>query len=87
MIDRKAADAFWQLVTACLMGFHGFSESEADRESLDLRRRIESPPVGLSSDIFYHEEPFFVACDLAERDLDLSEYRHQFDAISDYYRW
>jgi hypothetical protein len=89
MIEAKAAEAFWQVVIACLARFHGFSESEAEEATLSLRKRIESPPDSLSSDIFYHAEPFDVACDVAKKPLRLEnpDYRHQYDVILNEHRW
>ena len=87
MIDAKAIDAFWSVVQRCLVQFHGLSEDEAHRRSQPLRARIESPPIGTSSDIFYHAEPFDVACDLASDRRELSRYRQEYDAILNAYRW
>lgn len=89
MIDSKAAEAFWQVVKACLAQFHGFSESEAEEASMSFCKRIGSPPAGLSSDIFYHAEPFDVACDVARKTLplDYSDYRQQYDLILNKHRW
>lgn len=87
MIDKKAVDAFWHVVKECLVQFHGFSESDADKQSATLRMRIESPPTGMSSDMFYHAEPFDVACDIAEKQLDLSKYRQQYYVLLNEHRW
>lgn len=87
MIDRRAADSFWHVVRACLMTFHEFSDSEAGEKSMALRERIEAPPAGMSSDIFYHAEPFDVACDIAGKPRDLSECREQYDTILREHRW
>ena len=89
MIDPKAAESFWQVVDACLALFHGFSESEAEEASIRLRKRIESPPAGMSSDVFYHAEPYDVACDLASKllPLDHSDHRHAYDLILNEHRW
>lgn len=87
MIDAKAIECFWQVVKACLMEFHSLSEPEAVEKSTALRRRIESAPTGMSSDIFYHAEPFYVACDIVEKDLDLSEHWERYSAMLAVQRW
>lgn len=87
MIDAKAIDAFWSVVERCLVQFHGLSEDDAHRRGQALRARIESPPIGTSGEIFYHAEPFDVACDLADEQRDLSRYRQQYDAILNECRW
>ena len=87
MIDQKAKDAFWDVVEDCLVEIHGFHKAVAHKRSLDLRTRIESPPSGMSSDIFYHTEPFDVACDIAGSQLDFSQYRRQYDPIASRHNW
>ncbi len=87
MIDPKAKDAFWEVVEDCLVEIHGLSKPDAHKRSMDLRTRIESPPTGMSSDIFYHDEPFDVACDIVGRQLDLSQYRPQYDPILNRHNW
>ena len=87
MIDAKAKDTFWEVVEGCLIDIHGLSQHEAHRRSIDLRTRIESAPVGISSDIFYHAEPFDVACDIVGRQLDLSQYRRQYEPILHRHNW
>ncbi len=87
MIALKAKDAFWEVVEDCLVEIHRLAKLDAHERSMDLRTRIESPPTGMSSDIFYHAEPFDVACDIAERQLDLSQYRLQYNHILNRHNW
>lgn len=87
MIDAKARDAFWRVVGACLVQFHKLSPQEAEGKTKEMRARIESPPVGMSSEIFYHAEPFDVACDIAKEKLDLSKYWKQYDSILGEHNW
>lgn len=87
MIDIKAKDTFWEVVEECLIAIHGLTKPEAHRRSLDLRTRIESAPAGMSSDIFYHAEPFDVACDIAGNQLDVSQYRPHYEPILQRHNW
>jgi hypothetical protein len=87
MIDQKAKDAFGDVVEDCLVEIHGIPRPAAQKRSLDLRARIESPPSGMSSEIFYHTEPFDVACDIAGKPLDLSQYRPQYEPIASRHNW
>ena len=87
MIDPKVAESFWHAVKACLKEFHKFTEVEAEQRSAALRKQIESPPTGMSSDIFYHAEPFDVACDIAARKVNLAEYRERYDEILIKHGW
>ena len=87
MIDSKAKDTFWDVVEDCLIEFHGLSRVDAHKGSMNLRGRIESPPSGMSSGIFYHAEPFDVACDIVGKSLDLAEYRRKYDPILTRHNW
>lgn len=87
MINPQAKDAFWHVVEECLTAMHGLSQQDAHGKSLALRARIDEPPSGMSSDIFYHAEPFDVACDLVGRQLDLSEYRPHYEPILSRNNW
>ena len=87
MIRTKTKDCFWNVVEECLKIFHGIGKEDAREKVSALREKIESPAAGMSSDIFYHSEPFDVACDLAEKRLDLSDLRERYNAILDKYNW
>jgi hypothetical protein len=77
-------DAFWHIVADCLERFHAYERSVAWLAALDLRDEIESPsrpPSGYEPDLFYHGEPFYIACDIAGRQLDLPAHRTEYDCI------
>ena len=88
-IGKKAKDAFWNVVEDSLVEIHGLPRHEAHQRCMDLRTRIESPAPGIGtlSEIFYHAEPFYVACDIAEKDLEPSQYESQYDAILERHNW
>jgi hypothetical protein len=87
MIDKKAKDTFWGVVEDCLVEFHKLSKHDARQESLYLRTQIKSPPPGLSSEIFYHNDPFYVACDMMGNQFDLSQYYPKYDTILNQHNW
>jgi hypothetical protein len=80
-------DAFWAIVTDCLERFHDFTPSAAMAESRALRAAIESPtladapPPGYDGDLIFHGEPFYVACDIAGRELRLDEHRTEYQVL------
>ena len=87
MIHRKSKDTFWTVVEQCLVQFHGLPEAEAREKARDLRRHIDEPPTGMSSEIFYHAEPFDVACDIADSSLDFSTCREPYNLILKKHHW
>ncbi len=88
-IGKKAKDAFWNVVEDCLVEVHGLPRQDAHQRSMDLRTRIESPlpGIGISSEIFYHADPFDVACDIVGNQLDILQYFPQYDPILERHNW
>lgn len=81
VIDSKAKEIYWRVVKDCLVQIHGLKLEEARARASELRERVESPPEGISSDLFYHDEPFYVACDLAENQLEVDAFAGVYDRI------
>jgi hypothetical protein len=81
-------DAFWAIVADCLRHFHGMDTLAAERAAASLRTRLETPsahdepPAGYDADILYHNEPFYMACDITGRELDLESRRAEYDRIA-----
>lgn len=79
--------AFWAIVTDCLQAFHNFGRDEAVLRVAGYRESIESPPLeqlppaGYDADLIFHEEPFYLASDLAGAELELAEYRNEYERI------
>lgn len=66
-------DIYWAQVQACLCVFHAF-ETEAARKKTQAARRSFAKAANqykVSESIEEHTEPFFMACRLAERKLEL----------------
>ena len=85
-VDPMIKNAFWGAVEDCLVEIHGLQRAEAHQKREDLRQRIESPQPGLSSVLIYHAEPFYVACDLVEKELEPSQYP-LYEAILERHHW
>ncbi|HEX8317571.1 hypothetical protein [Longimicrobium sp.] len=68
--------AFWAIVTDCLQAFHDFERDEAVLRVAGYRESIENPPLeqlppaGYDADLIFHEEPFYLASDLAGEELN-----------------
>jgi hypothetical protein len=84
-IDKKA---FWEVVNECLLKFHKLNANEAGERIEKLRKTIKEPPGGADEDLFYHAEPFDVACDLAGKPLTLTKARRkEYDCILECRNW
>jgi hypothetical protein len=69
-LPAKLKKAYWQVVADCLVELYGVQPLEARRRVRDLRGRLEAPAADSSEppawpDLFYHQEPLYVAAELA----------------------
>ncbi len=64
-ISPGAKAAYWGTVEDCLVSFHQVSKQSAHGLTNAFRRKVESPPPGISGEVIYHDEPFYIACDIA----------------------
>jgi hypothetical protein len=81
--------AYWEIVTDCLEAFHGYEHAAACQAVCELRHAIEFPrpedvPPGYHGELFFHNEPFYVACDVAGRELDPAAVAQEYDALVRY---
>jgi hypothetical protein len=74
-------------VEDCLVDFHGLTPNEANALSEKFRKTIQKPMPDIDENIFYHGEPFDIACDLADKKLKLSKYRKKYDQILERHDW
>ena len=81
---------FWDVVDDCLVTFHRKSESEAHRLVTNYRSALKGVPLDVrdaAATLVYHEQPFYVACDLAHKELDLSEYLPKYKVVLERHGW
>ena len=84
---------FWDIVSECLVEFHGLNHAEAYENSAKLRGRLKElgrpNDMVYPSDMVYHEEPFNIACNLMDRRLKLEdpEHRTRYQAILQRHSW
>jgi hypothetical protein len=93
MIGANLAAEFWAAVEDCLVSFHRFSRNDAAGKVTEVWRRLANLESATSSaetaqgiqnpfqDMIYHAEPWYLACNLANQEKDLSQYRIQYEQI------
>ncbi len=81
MITMRQAEAFWGVVTECLVRFHGYPASMADQEVAEFRAYLTSAPGGMRKGMVYHAEPFDVASRIADSQLPLSEVSEEYGML------
>ena len=53
---------YWRLIDVCLVHFWGYEPEQAAAKIKQLQERVIELSIG---DIYYHGEPYEVACDIA----------------------
>lgn len=77
-----SVETFWAIVRECLREFHRMTTEEARRKAIRLRGKLESMTKD-QIELFYHSEPFGVACDIANRQLKAVKYLDRYVEIRD----
>ncbi len=84
VIPDEAKDQFWAVVKECLRVFHNRRRQVALREVGHLRNKLALAP-GEEIELFFHSEPFDVACRLAGRDLDIKDFLARYLEIREHF--
>ena len=79
--SRETKERFWHAVRACLREFHHASPTDLSKVS-KLRQKIEVAPME-EVELFFHVEPFNVACGLAGRRLPIEPHLKRYLEIRD----
>ena len=93
MTNEEMRFLFWDVVSECLVQFHGLNHADAYENSARLRGRLRElgrpDDMLYPSDMVYHEEPFYIACSLMDQQLKLedAEYRKRYQAILRGHGW
>jgi len=78
MVQASSASHFWSAVADCLVYFHHFERDKAAERVTSVWRQMPRGPEpnrneASFDDMIYHAEPWYIACNLAGRDLPVSE--------------
>lgn len=82
LIPGNFKDEFWTVVADCLQEFHGLDQLSCAFKVRRFRSDVDQWPES-RQELFYHGEPFEVACNLAGNRLDLKKYVKRYLAIRD----
>jgi hypothetical protein len=78
--DAKAE--FWEVVSDCLRTFHKMTAEDTRRKVSSVRKGLENLTES-QIELFYHSEPFDVACEIACNPLDIEPYLDRYLQIRD----
>jgi len=82
VIPGDVQEHFWSVVRGCIREFHPKQSSSALRKVPRLRKTIEQLPIE-EMELFFHSEPFDVACGLAEHPLRVETVLQRYLQIRD----
>lgn len=73
IIPKEEQDRFWTVVRRCIRTFHPGCHTKTLPKAARLRKKVDAMPPE-QMELFYHAEPFDVACDLAGNHLDVRKH-------------
>lgn len=82
VIPKDEQDRFWSVVRQCIRRFHARCSSTTLPKVTRLRQKVNSMPIE-QMELFYHAEPFDVACNLAGNPLSIKEHTDEYLEIRD----
>jgi hypothetical protein len=82
IIPEYAKDHFWSVVKECLVQFHDKPRAWSQKAANRLRAKTEAMAKE-EMELFYHAEPFDVACSLAKHQLDMQNLLSRYLQIRD----
>lgn len=82
VIPPESQEHFWTVLRCCVREFHPDVVATVLPQVEELRARVEGLPDGAMK-LFYHSEPFDVACRLAGRPLDVRDHLARYLKIRD----
>jgi len=82
VIPDDAKAEFWEVATDCLRTFHKMTADDTRRKVSRARNGIENLTES-QMELFYHSEPFDVACEIARNPLVVELYLDRYLQIRD----
>jgi hypothetical protein len=88
MAKARLVAGFWAAVEDCLVQIHQIPRPEAALKITGLLRRLANISSTISEkagptfdDMIYHEEPWYIACNLANSEKPLEQHRAAYEQI------
>jgi hypothetical protein len=83
IISDREQDQYWRIVRRCLVEFHHLTEMAAQAKVRRLQEDVEALPRK-DAELFFHAEPFDVACRITGQDLDVERFLSRYLEIRDH---
>ena len=82
VIPDDAKTHFWIVVRECLIEFHGKPRISSRAKVLQFRRKVDEYPRQ-AMELFYHNEPFDIACRIAKHRISVNKHIKRYVQIRD----
>lgn len=82
VIPVDAQQDYWRVVRSCIRVFHPKQSANAFKKATRSRKTVEKLPIR-EMELFFHAEPFDVACDLAGHQLMVTHHLNLYLKIRD----
>jgi hypothetical protein len=83
MKNRPADQRYWDVVRDCLIEFHALTARQARARIASFRADLESALDKRALNLFYHTDPFDVACDITGTRLRGERYVERYQRLLD----
>lgn len=81
MKKKDDTQKFWNVVVDCLVKFHNWKTEQSKTEVHKYQEQLKS------NILIYHEEPFSIACEIADKKLDIATYTSRYEQILKRRKW
>ena len=78
--ENRAAGPYWEAVERCLIEFHKLEPRSARKRLARFRTAIAHEKL-IHPEIVFHNEPFYLACDLTGTQLEMSDNQDRYTKI------
>ena len=82
IIPGDAQQEYWAVVEHCIREFHPRRSASALKKLDELQKKLMNRPLE-EFELFFHAEPFDVACDLAAQQLNVENHMKRYLEIRD----
>lgn len=87
MIPQLEKVRFWYVVERCLEQFHALTPAASRQHCDQYRAVLDGAPSTVDTDLIYHADPFQVACDLNDKQLNVDQLRTEYDGLLEQIGW
>ena len=78
---RLQRHPFWHSIIECLVQFHNYPIQNALEQVYEYYLKLRLRLTKKDFELVYHEEPFSVACEIAQKNIDITNHLENYEQI------